>query len=529
MIKVLIVEDEYILRKGIISLINWEQLDCEIVGESSNGTEAVKFLESNLADLVVTDIKMPGMSGLELAKYISSECPETGIIILSAYSDFEYAQQAINLGIFNYVLKSNFVKDLPNAVRNSIQKINSQKNSLNNHRFPAQNDTRMKPIIMKSILDGTLQDTEEISNWFACYNMHLNSYFLIVAEVDNTEQVSFTKRNEKFSHSIQNFFNLSFKDYSHLCIPITDNLVYILINFDSSNEASNLRSTVVVCNQILSTVKNYMTFDLNMGVSRQHIHIKDIHEAGIEAKLALNNIFQNSGISLYQEIAKQKSSGSPPNIQRYTDIILHDISSHNETMMKAHLQEIFNQYSNYMNDLENFKIEILLLLSVCFRKFTDNNIHIVSNDTLLQNTSTRIIQCQSPNTIYKILESAFLDIIHLDLSSPTHYNPLVVQVNNFIKENYNLAIRLDDMAQLFHVNSSYLSRLYKKETGDSIVTALNKYRIEMAKDLLKRGHHLVSEVGYLVGIKDSAYFANVFNKYAGTSPQNYKFINEERY
>lgn len=526
MTRILIVEDEYILRKGIISLINWNQLDCEISGEAPNGTEAVHFLEKNTVDLVITDIKMPGINGLELAKYISENHPHTGVILLSAYSDFEYAQQAINLGIFQYVLKSNFIKDLPKAVKDSIGKINSQRASQNEHVVPTRNDMLMKPIVVKSMLDGSLKDAEEILKWFACYDIHLKYYFIVVAEIDSTEQNNFEKSTEKISLSVKNFFDLSFKDYSHLCVLLNDNLLFILINFDDSNEVSNLRSVVVVCNQILSTVKNYMFFDLNMGVSTQHLRPADIKQSGEEARYALNHTFQYNGMALYKDVIKQRYSDPPRNGQKYADIILDDISTHDGQSIAVHLQEFFNSYINSMNDLENFKIEVLLLLSICFRKLTDNNIHISCNDSLYRKISAQIIQCQTLNMIYKIMESAFQDVIRLDISAPSHYNHLVVQVNNFIKENYALPIKLDDMAKLFHVNSSYLSRLYKKETGDSIITALNKYRIEKAKELLKSGDHLISEVGYLVGISDPAYFTNVFSKYVGTSPQNYRTITE---
>lgn len=526
MIRILIVEDEYILRKGIISLIDWNQLNCEISGEAPNGTEAVNFLKENKVDLVITDIKMPGLNGLELAKHISENHPQTGVILLSAYSDFEYAQQAIDLGIFKYVLKSNFVKDLPKAVKDSIEKINSIKDAPNEHVNPTRNDTLMRPIVVKSMLDGSLNDAEEISEWFACYNIHLKYYFIVIAEIDSTEQNSFTKTQEKIDHSVQNFFDLSFKDYSHLCVLLNDNLLFILINFDDSNEVSNLRSVVIVCNQILSTVKNYMLFDLNIGVSAQHLRPAEIKQSGEEAKYALNHTFQYNGIALYKDIIKQKSIDSPQSGQKYADLILNDISDHNEQSLTIHLQEFFNCYINSINDLENFKIEVLLLLSTCFRKLTDNNIHISCNDSLYRKTSAQIIQCQTLNMIYKIMEGAFQDVIRVDISTPTHYNRFVAQVDHFIKENYSLPIKLDDMAKLFHVNSSYLSRLYKKETGDSIITALNKYRIEKAKELLKSGDYLISEVGYLVGIGDPAYFTNVFNKYAGTSPQNYRSITE---
>ena len=91
MTRILIVEHEAILRQGILSLVNWNQLNCEIAGDFPNGMETVKFLNTHDVDLVITDIKMPGMSGLELAEYISLSFPQTGVILLSAYSDFGFA------------------------------------------------------------------------------------------------------------------------------------------------------------------------------------------------------------------------------------------------------------------------------------------------------------------------------------------------------------------------------------------------------------------------------------------------------
>ena len=108
---------------------------------------------------------------------------------------------------------------------------------------------------------------------------------------------------------------------------------------------------------------------------------------------------------------------------------------------------------------------------------------------------------------------------HIDSSRIKRINPLISQVDNFIKENYASLINLDDIASHLRVNSSYLSRLYKKETGDSLVTAINKYRVEKAKEFLSSGKYLVSEVGAIVGIEDPAYFTKVFTKYAGISPK----------
>ena len=391
--------------------------------------------------------------------------------------------------------------------------------------FPSVDEAHMNPIIIKSILDGSLQNDEEIKRWFAYYHLALNTYFVILAEIDNTEQENFTKIPAKLTTSVQKFINLAFKDYSHLCVPLSDNSLFILIDFGASDQAMNLRSLVMVCSEILSTVKNYMTFDLNLGISSQHSLPAAMKEASKEAQYALNRIFFNTGIALYQDVVRQRCSGTIPDVHKNCEIILNDLSSHNEQALKKHLEEMFKEYQNCINDLENLKIQILLLGSVCFRRLTDNNIHISNSDYMETVFTQGITRCQSPNSVHKVVGHTFHKIIQIDLSMPTYYNPLVAQVNHFIRANYKLPVKLEDIAQLLHVNSSYLSRLYKKESGDSIITALNKYRIEKAKELLKDGEHLVSEVGDMVGIEDPAYFTNVFTKYAGINPKSYRSRN----
>ena len=521
MIKVLIVEDEIVLRQGIVSLINWASLGCEVVGDCSNGNEAVSFLNAYPVDLVITDIKMPGMDGLELASHISKLYPETAVILLSAYSDFEYAQKAIRCGIYNYVLKNNFVKDLPPAITAAVKRMAQTRQRL---ATPGgiENQVRIKPVVIRGILDGTISDEEEIRQWISYCRINLNYFFVVWAEIDNSEQADFTRKPVNVSSSVQRFFDLAFKDYSHLCIALSDNTLFSLINFDSDEESPHLRSLVMVCNEILSTVKNYMTFDCNIGVSAQHSRPCDVKTAGEEAQYALGRVFMNTSISLYQDVADMALGGKTPNLQRHSETILNDIAMHDTEALSTHIHEIFAELCGTIDDLEKLRIETMLLVSICLRRLTENNIHVANNGSLEQNITARIMQCQSINSISRVVERAFLDIVKLDISAPTHVNHLVVQVNNFIKENYNLPIRLDDISNLLHVNSSYLSRLYKKETGDSIITALNKYRIGKAKELLKSGEHLVSEVGYMVGIEDPAYFANVFTKYTGISPKNYK-------
>ena len=137
MIKVLIVDDERNIREGINKLIDWESLGCEVVGALANGVSALDFIKSNEVDLVVTDIKMPVMDGLELSKHISEDFPHINVIILTAYSEFDMAKKAISFRVSDFIIKNEFMDELPKAVLEVSEKILKEK-----ERRPESIDTK---------------------------------------------------------------------------------------------------------------------------------------------------------------------------------------------------------------------------------------------------------------------------------------------------------------------------------------------------------------------------------------------------
>lgn len=121
--KLLIVDDEATMRKGIANFMDWASIGCEVAGTASDGLEAIRFLQHNHTDIVITDIKMPEADGLAVAKYVFENMPETKIILLTGYADFKYAQTAIQYDVSDFILKPTNKKDLFSSVKNAQQKI----------------------------------------------------------------------------------------------------------------------------------------------------------------------------------------------------------------------------------------------------------------------------------------------------------------------------------------------------------------------------------------------------------------------
>ncbi len=123
MYKVMIVEDEPVIRKGIIDLIDWKGLECKVAADFDNGGDAITYLQRERVDIVITDIKMPVASGLEVAQFASEQCPWVKTIIVTAYSDFDYAKQSIKCGVIDFIVKTDYIEEIPIAVNKAVKAI----------------------------------------------------------------------------------------------------------------------------------------------------------------------------------------------------------------------------------------------------------------------------------------------------------------------------------------------------------------------------------------------------------------------
>ncbi len=189
-LRILIADDEYFIRKRIIKIIDWEELNLDLVGEVDNGLDSIEILKEKQVDIAILDIKMPRLNGLDVAKYISENCPDTQIIILSGYSDFEYARTAINYSVLQYLVKPVEAKTLNSCLRKAIKNIYKIKPELEvstlekaeskKSTYERPSDARLVNKICKYI-DENFKDSSltvnKLANDFSLHPSYINSVF----------------------------------------------------------------------------------------------------------------------------------------------------------------------------------------------------------------------------------------------------------------------------------------------------------------------------------------------------------------
>lgn len=407
--KVMIADDEPIMRKALQSLIDWKAIDCEIIHVAANGQEVLEFLDNHRVDILITDIKMPGVDGIELSKYIWENKLSTKVILLTAYADFSYAQSAVRYDVVEYVTKTGAFDEL-------LQAIERCKTLLNERNMFMLEDTLLKKEkFFRGVYDGNIYD--KIPEQFEGLNLHAESYAVVFFKFLMDESVDRSKK-VKLYDSLQKFFGLAFSEqFLHGMFYKKDIYGLILMNsFEKELTHDYLKET---CIKVMDMMDNFMELYVYIGISAIHNEIEELSDAYEEAQTALN----------------------------------HGYVEKNEKM------------NFYMDEM---RTEVLPVISF----------HVKQQ--------------------------------------------LVKESLEYIEKYYQQTISVSDIAGSVGTSTSYLSRIFKESTGETIIRTINKKRIEKAKAYLKETDLKVYEVADVLGFENVTYFSRFFKKHTGVSPKEYK-------
>jgi two-component system response regulator YesN len=525
----MIVDDEPTIRKGLKCFIDWTSLNCEVVCEANNGIEAKQYLQLNKVHIVICDVKMPGMDGIELSKYIYENFNKVKIILLTAFSDFSYAQSAIKYNVADYITKNNPTEKIPEAINKVKELIRLENEKESKLEFLEKkikdNSLEINDSFVRNILNGIISEKEFISTKLQEIGISPSNFFVISYEfnfIDNEGIDINTEDQSKYFFAFRDFLELAYKNQRSYNVLMNRNLACTIISFENSDYSQCIQSLLKICNEILAMVENFIKLRVSIGISCLHnvSHITTAYNESLDA-LAMN-FYNLNEVYIYSYSLNKHKTQNYNLVEKYNNDIISKIYSGDYEDAMLLVSNLFEVYKKDNEPVEYVKVSSIFLVSLCFRMLINNNLNLSNS---LENEDYIYKKIQSSKTINSlyILISKFIKLVTELLSNnEKQHNYLISETIKFIRKNYNKDINLKAIAENIHINSCYLSRLYKKETGESIIDSLNKLRIEKAKELLKDPTKKVFEVAFSVGIEDAAYFTHVFIKYTGISPKEYR-------
>lgn len=518
MIKVLVADDELLVRIGLRTTIDWEKNGFTIVGEAKNGKEAVELFEKFNADILITDIRMPVLDGLEVIKRIKEKKRDLKSIILTHYDDFSYAQKAINLGASEFILKNNLSSD---NLLLTLKKLSEEiPDKINNIRSLTETD-HLNYVLEKAIISNISK-----INYESLINIHVDQlflpyFFVAYGKICYNDELELDVNNSEFFKNLSNVF-VSKDNGKQAMMILEDHLVY-LYNIDFKTENHQKEQTEIT-NILKRNIKQFFDLDMFFGVSSAGDQLLDIPKLVKEGKKACERCFFSEDKIIHYDKSIEKITDE--NIKIKPDIIRRHIEGSDMKGLFAYIDERFDKIYTTYNKMSVRKlfIDCISLAQIIYQeKFNEEE---VVNDTKFR--YIYFDKLPDFNAIKEYVKGVyhFISTKHGDKTYSYYINKSI----QYIKGNYERNITLEEVAENTQISKSYLSLLFKQETGINFSTFLTNYRIEKCKEYMKESHYKIYEIAERVGFDNPYYFSKVFKEKVGISCKEYqkKYYKENR-
>jgi two-component system, response regulator YesN len=530
--KVLIADDELLVRIGLKQTIPWEENGFVVVGTAKNGREAIEIFEEFDPDILLTDIKMPIISGLELIQELKARKSNLRAIILSHYDDFNYAKEAIKLGASEYILKSDLCQENLISI---LKKLSDEIDGFNRKNSktviePTKDkviDNNNLEVLFRRIVFGEYKNKQEFDNMLNIIKTYFEKGFLVVATVkffinDLLESNKVELKDENLIRSIENVSNQVFSENSFLkvlCFNL-DEVTY-LFNIDNTQSAQkSLERLKDLITLLKRNIKQILDVNAYIGLSRPSTSHEKLVELIEEARAAREYcFFEGSGIVEFNENL-DSYAGECPKI--HLDTIRDYFKAHDKEQLNKYITGIFDILSNLKNtsyikevffDLMSYARVLAVELNLINQPaFNDEKLNYKNLEKLHNFKMTK----QYITDIYDEL------MYHSNGNNSVKYSYVISKCLDYIKSNYDKNISLGDAAGNVQISKSYLSLLFKQETGINFSNYLTNYRIEKSKKLLLRSNYKIYELAEKVGFDNPYYFSKVFKEVTGSSCKEYR-------
>ncbi len=539
MFKVVLIDDEPIIRKGLKNIINWKQFDCTVCGEANDGLSACDVIREILPDIIFTDIKMPGMDGLSMIREIRDIVPNSKIIILTGYRDFEYARDAVKYGILEFILKPSKIEELNAVVAKAVKELKCYKEKADEltklKKLFEQNIPILREKLLYDIIYGINTDETEISSKMGLFGLDIKGFVLIIieSEIKENEENKLDQYNKHlYQLGIINSFEETFSDVFDV-ISISIDSRWSAFVVQPKENADGIEGIIEEkCSGLQEIIQNCFDFTISVSISTRGDKALQLPQKFKECQEVLRHklYIGNNMVIFYKDLNSFFKYENYPELEQYKRNFLEGIESGDLKAVHNSMQDIYN-YTTEL-DLNSSKWEFLKNF-YCSTISSINNIKTSvsaadddKNSSAGRNISSLynlVEECESIKELNSLLEDVAVKVT----AKINNYNnksmkQTLQKAVDFLNLHYNEQITLNKVADNIFVSTYYLSRMFKKELGKNFVDYLNEIRMLKAKELLREGKHKTYEVAEMVGITDAQYFSKLFKKYTGLTPKECK-------
>lgn len=521
MFTVLIADDEPVIINGLINMLDWNQLECQVAGVANDGAEAEALLEALEPDIAVFDINMPGLTGIELIQKISREDLKTKVIFVSGYQEFSYAQEALKNGAVEYLLKP-VKKD---ALEQAILRAKSIIKNQDPFQMIRESKTQMQEIFADINQDDEYAEEElygRIKDLELDFEDKLftGACFAIESSERRSLENSTSERFELVRFSVYNRIQEYYTtNKCGFVIKRDDNRCNIMLLFPQADSSCMVDKYI---QPVIQLVKESMDVQIYAGIGQTIPSVSELKFAYKTAEFAFEmHFFEDRNMILYQDINKEYVNSFDDYEQEFEKIVKGVLANDS---IEASLENCLTVIGNlhYGNKYA--------VINRCFNFITDfykemDDYHLIDRDYRkeLDGLMLHLRNLDSYSEVKEAIHKKITGEVEEIFKEIGNKDKLIVaQMKDYIKENYMRNVTLSSMAEQFFMNSFYLSAFFKRETGQNFKEYLTEIRMKEAIKLVIDSELKTYEIAEEVGYNNVRQFTDKFRDIYGLSPSEYK-------
>lgn len=534
MIKVLIADDELRICELIFRLIDWESLGMSVIAVAHDGRETIKIIKNEMPDIVITDIRMPGYNGVDVIRIGKEYNSDIQFIIISGYSQFDYAQNAIHYGVSDYLLKPVKAEELTKAllrIKNRIDKNNQMYSQVKKAWTLEQQNRRLyrEQLIMEIAhgkgFDVLTKDMNTLNEQYK-YEFIPGFFTIVIVKADG---LNFEEKTESsfLYEKIQQSLSFAFAPVmQEMQGTMLDNGTYIFL-FNYENEYAEIESQIHrLLNLMLLQKDVFKKLHLTIGLGKRVNCLVEVGKSYETAYLAIKDRILVGTDRIIE--GKEKIV-----VQDYKDYFLHtvrELENVVENLDDKRISDIIQEWGTALSkdkEINGYQIEqsAKALVNSYLLSMQKNNYTLDEDDNLLKDFMKSIENCISLGEIQELLSGT----LEQSLSEYRHKRALsgskpIRDAKEYIRNNLAGNLTIQEVSEYVGYSSAHFSVRFKQECGITFSDYVMESRIEKSKELLKNTRETIESIAAAVGYSDVKSFTKNFKKYTEVKPSQYRKI-----
>ncbi|RCX16835.1 two-component system response regulator YesN [Anaerobacterium chartisolvens] len=535
MYKVFLIDDEIVIREGIRDSVKWDDTDFIFSGEAPDGEFALPLIQEIKPDILITDIKMPFMDGLQLSRIVRKNMPWVKIIILSGHDEFSFAKEAMSIGVTEYLLKPVSSADLLESLNKVMIQIENEKKEREDAEKIKKQLELNAPLFRDKFLNeltlGMVSPVDVIDN---CAYFHINIiskfYLVEIIEIEITKKDPMERDYSEFLKAEALIDKVVTENND--VIKFRRNLGEIILIIKGNNAESLEETAYQLAQSIKYTVERDSSCTLGIGIGSVQERLQGISQSYKEADTIKHYryIYGKSKILGINDIKP-----TPGGKKDFIKVRKNDVYDFLKCGLKTDVQLFVEQYINDLSEVEMNSLiyiyyvflDIVLNASRFINELGGEVEEFIPEVACLESFVTRIDSIDNFKELTENILNRVFEFRNTQVEKK--YDSTIYKAKEYIRNNFsNAGISLNSVASYVNVSPSHFSTIFSQETGETFIEYLTKVRVKKAVELLKTTSLKSSEIAYIIGYSDPHYFSYIFKKAMRITPKDFRKSHKEQ-